>query len=105
MKLGQIRRIPCISQLVATFILIQLDGGITHAGKTSMLHLCPVGSPRAQLVNLEELHDATHDMLCRLQDLHNAGYVHNDLRWDNCIKGEWKWVIIDLEYVGKDREV
>lgn len=63
--------------------LIQLDGGITHVGKTSMLHLHPVGSPRAQPVNLEELHDATHDMLRGLQDLHNASYVHNDLQWDN----------------------
>jgi hypothetical protein len=89
--------------------LIQLDGGIRHVGRTSKLHLCPIDSPRAHPINLEELHYATHDMLHGLQDLHKASYVHNNLRWDNCIKvnvkGEWKWVIIDLEYVRKDGEV
>jgi hypothetical protein len=48
-------------------------------------------------------------MLCRLQALHNAGYMQKDLQWENCIKvnvkGEWKWVIIELEYAGKDGEV
>jgi hypothetical protein len=89
--------------------LIQLDGRIRHTGKTSKLLLRPVGSPRARPINLEELHNATHDMLCRLQALHNAGYMQKDLQWENCIKvnvkGEWKWVIIELEYAGKDGEV
>jgi hypothetical protein len=60
--------------------LIQLDGHrVRQVGKTSKLILHPVGSPRAKPINLEELHDATHDMLCGLQDLHKAGYVHKDL--------------------------
>jgi hypothetical protein len=93
--------------------LIQLDGGVRQVVKTSKLLLHPLGSPRAKPINLEELRDTTHDMLYGLQDFHNAGYVHKDIWWDNCIKvnvkvdvkGKWKWVIMDLEYARKDREV
>jgi hypothetical protein len=86
-----------------------LVGEIEHSRQTSKLYLRPISSPRAKPGNLEELRDATHDMLCGLQALHSAGYMYRDLQWKNCIKvlvnEKWKWVIIDLEYAGEDGEV
>ena len=47
--------------------LIQLDGHrVRQVGKTSKLILHRVGSPSIKPINLEELHDAPHDILCGL---------------------------------------
>jgi hypothetical protein len=72
------------------------------------MQLEPVGDTHAWPVVFRDLENAIHDMLHSLVNVHNAGYTHRDLRWENCTKvnveDEWKWVIIDLEAAGCDGE-
>ncbi|KAG0587471.1 hypothetical protein KC19_2G166600 [Ceratodon purpureus] len=87
--------------------LIQLIS-IRVVKKKTIIQLQPVGDPNARPRVLKDLEAAVHDILHGLVDLHNKGYTHRDLRWENFIKvnvqGEWKWVIIDLEAAGLDKE-
>ena len=86
--------------------LIKLRGKIRNFRTKTVLTLEPVGDRSAMPRDLEELRNAMHDLLHALKELHKAGFTHRDLRWRNCIrvnvKSEWKWVLIDLEYGGRD---
>ena len=86
--------------------LIQLGGKIRTLCAKTVLKLQPVGDPLATPCDLEQLKNAMHDLLHALEVLHKADYTHRDLRWPNCIRvnvqSEWKWVLIDLEYGGRD---
>ena len=48
-----------------------------------------------------ELHSVVTSLLSTLRTLHEAGYVHRDVRMDNVIKYFDQWVLIDWELAGR----
>ncbi|KAL0021284.1 hypothetical protein WJX79_008029 [Trebouxia sp. C0005] len=51
--------------------------------------------------NQAELKTLTKCVLSGVQDLHNAGYGHTDIRWQNIIQCSSSYRLIDLEFVCK----
>jgi tRNA A-37 threonylcarbamoyl transferase component Bud32 len=107
LKSGDLKKLQALYDNIAqSKYLIHLEDKIISIKAKTMLRLALVGDPNARPRILEDLENATHDMLHGLADLHKAGYAHRDLRWENCIKvnvrSDWKWVIIDLELAGPD---
>ncbi|KAA6419341.1 MAG: hypothetical protein FRX49_10740 [Trebouxia sp. A1-2] len=51
--------------------------------------------------NQAELKSLTKCVLSGVQDLHNAGYGHTDIRWQNIIQCGSSYRLIDLEFVCK----
>jgi hypothetical protein len=109
LKSGDVKELQALYDNTAqSKYLIHLEDKIISIRAKTTLRLAPVGDPNARPRTLEDLENATHDMLHGLADLHKVGYAHRDLRWENCIKvnvrSDWKWVIIDLELAGPDEE-
>ncbi|KXZ47431.1 hypothetical protein GPECTOR_35g869 [Gonium pectorale] len=78
-----------------------LHGVPTLEGGTYTVDLVPVGLQSGDLlcVTEDETRHMVHGVLHGLAAIHQAGFVHRDLRWDNlarCHSGR-RWFLIDLE--------
>jgi len=73
--------------------------------KYTELRLCPVGYP-VLYPDATELKRAIRDILIGLSFMHELGFVHRDIRWENVVK-DWSgsFVVIDLENAGKEGPV
>ncbi|CAI2197495.1 9914_t:CDS:2, partial [Funneliformis geosporum] len=66
--------------------------------------LAPVGVKRKPRTELE-VKIAIRCILDALVALHELGYVHRDIRWDNILQlNDYSWILIDLECAGVDGE-
>ncbi|CAI2200910.1 4931_t:CDS:1, partial [Funneliformis geosporum] len=66
--------------------------------------LAPVGVKRKPRTELE-VKVAIRCILDALVALHELGYVHRDIRWDNILQlNDYSWILIDLECAGVDGE-
>ncbi|PNW80403.1 hypothetical protein CHLRE_07g316200v5 [Chlamydomonas reinhardtii] len=105
--IGQVR---CLN-----LVRLRGDGGVSlQDDGTTVLHLEPLGLPLgltgSQAVESEgSLRDAVRGVLTALVVLHDAGYVHRDIRWPNVIRlpaaaaaaassSSDVYVLIDLEH-------
>ncbi|EFJ46150.1 hypothetical protein VOLCADRAFT_93603 [Volvox carteri f. nagariensis] len=68
---------------------------------TYKVTLAPLGSHRRP-ANEGELRRAIQDVLRGVAALHEAGYVHRDIRWENVLWiGQGSWMLSDLESVAR----
>ena len=69
------------------------------------LQLCPVGYP-VHIQDVAELKTAIREILTGLSFLHERGFVHRDIRWENIVKDvNGSFVLIDLENAGREGPV
>jgi serine/threonine protein kinase len=76
-------------------------------GTTYTVELRPVGFQRLPQ-SLSELKCAIRCVLEALSALHQAGFVHRDVRWENILVSPsdiTDWILIDLEHAGKSGSV
>ncbi|KAL0021270.1 hypothetical protein WJX79_003700 [Trebouxia sp. C0005] len=77
---------------------------VSHSGKQYVVDLEPVGQPvlskygdRKPKLQVE-LKPSIRCILQALVILHQAGFAHTDLRWENILWHEGQYVLIDLEF-------
>ncbi|GFR49574.1 hypothetical protein Agub_g11621 [Astrephomene gubernaculifera] len=81
-----------------------MKGGPILDGSVYSVDIIPVGLPSssALLVTEDDARQLLHGLLHGLAAIHEAGFVHRDLRWDNfaCSPGSpssRRWFLLDLE--------
>ncbi|PNW86732.1 hypothetical protein CHLRE_02g095117v5 [Chlamydomonas reinhardtii] len=87
----------------AAGLIHAIDGPTLSESKgTYQVVLAPLGN-RRRPTNEGELRRAIQDVLHGVAALHQAGYVHRDIRWENvlCI-GQDSWILSDLESVARE---
>ena len=69
------------------------------------LQLCPIGYP-VRIQDVAELKKAIREVLTGLSFLHERGFVHREIRWENVVKDvNGSFVLIDLENAGHEGPV
>jgi hypothetical protein len=63
---------------------------------TVKAHFIPFGK-RVLILDEMELLRAIRDIVLALQYLHHIGIVHNDIRWDNIMKSEVSYFLVDFD--------
>ena len=67
------------------------------------LRLAPVGDI-LDISSDAQLHSLLTSLLSTLQAVHGAGFVHRDIRTDNILQYNNRWVLIDWELAGRADE-
>ncbi|KAL3148643.1 hypothetical protein ABBQ38_014065 [Trebouxia sp. C0009 RCD-2024] len=77
---------------------------VSHSGKQYVVDLEPVGQPVLSKYGdrkpklQSKLKTSIRCILQALVILHQAGFAHTDLRWENILWHEGQYVLIDLEF-------
>ena len=67
------------------------------------LRLYPVGA-RVSLESSQQLCSLVNSLLATLAPVHDAGFVHRDIRLDNIVKGPGGWILLDWELAGRENQ-